>query len=190
MDKEKIIRDAESEVMPYLLKFYTPGSELFELLLIHSRQVARKALTCMEKRNIALDAASVARAALLHDIGIVKCNASGIHCMGTEPYIRHGVLGREMLEPFGLEAEAMVCERHTGSGITALEIEQTQMPLPIRDMVPVTMLEKLVCYADKFFSKSGDPLKEKSPAKIRVALSRFGSGSLERFDALHAMFGY
>lgn len=190
MDKEKIIRDAEKEAMPYLLKFYTPGSELFELLLTHSRQVARKALTCMEKRDIALDAVPVAKASLLHDIGIVNCNAPGIHCMGTEPYIRHGVLGREMLDSFGLEAEAMVCERHTGSGITALEIEQTQMPLPIRDMVPVTMLEKLVCYADKFFSKFGDPLKEKSPTKIRVSLSRFGSGSLERFDALHAMFGY
>lgn len=185
-----IIQAAQAEAMPHLLRHYTPGTELFELLLIHSRNVARKALECMDSHSeIMLNPTEVARASLLHDIGIVRCNAHAIHCYGSEPYIRHGIIGRSMLEPYGLLQEAMVCERHTGSGITAQEIEMTHMKLPIRDMCPVTTLEKLVCYADKFYSKSGDPNRIKTPEQIRISLSRFGSDSMQRFDELHKLFG-
>lgn len=189
MDIAKIMTDAEGQAMPHLLRYYIPGSPLMELLMTHSRNVARKALQCMAKHGLDLDAVEVARAALLHDIGIVECDAKGIYCFGKEPYIRHGVIGSAMLASYGLPAEALVCERHTGSGITAEEIEMAQMPLPVRDMVPASTLERLVCYADKFYSKSGDPNKEKEVKKIRASLSRFGSGSIERFDELHNDFG-
>ena len=190
MDKAKVMSQAEAEVMPVIMTFYEPGTPLTELLLTHSRLVAEKALDCMERHpELDLDAVEVARAALLHDIGIIRTDAKGIHCYGTEPYIRHGILGRAMLEEKGLQQEAMVCERHTGAGISAEEIEMAQMPLPVRDMLPQTMLEKLICYADKFYSKSGDPSKEKSPERIRTSLSLFGSASIERFDALRRLFG-
>lgn len=189
MDKKEILRQAEAEVMPYLQRYYDANSELLELLLTHSRHVALKTLECMDRRELPLEAVSVARAALLHDIGIVRCDAKKIYCCGTESYIRHGIIGRSMLEPEGLQAEAMVCERHTGSGITAEEIELGQMPLPVRDMVPLTMLEKLVCYADKFYSKSGNPNQAKTAEAIRVSLARFGSASMLRFDELHRLFG-
>lgn len=189
MDINTIIQQAEADSLRALLLYYTPDSPLFNLLLTHSRHVARKALECMERHALDMNPHDVARAALLHDIGIVKCNAPGIYCTGEEPYIRHGIIGRAMLEPLGLTNEALVCERHTGAGITAEEIEMAQMNLPIRDMLPLSPLEKLICYADKFYSKSGDPDKTKSPSRIRVSLSRFGSATLERFDALHAMFG-
>lgn len=189
MDINLIIENAEKEIMPYLLHHYDSGSNLLELLLIHSRLVARKALNCILNHSLSVDPKAVARAALLHDIGIVSCNAPGIYCTGNEPYIRHGIIGRAMLEPLGLIQEAMVCERHTGSGITAEEIEMTSMPLPVRDMVPVSIIEKLVCYADKFYSKSGDPYKEKSASHIRTSLSRYGSASMMRFDELHKAFG-
>lgn len=104
------------------------------------------------------------------------------------------MLRREMAEgtaPEGvdLEACARVCERHTGSGLTASEIEREGLPLPHRDFLPETLEEKLICYADKFFSKSGDPEKEKSLEKIRRSMAAFGPDSLARFDALHALFG-
>lgn len=190
MNIDQVLTTAQTQAMPVLLRFYTPGTPLLDLLLTHSRNVARKALDCMTKHpEVELNPVSVARAALLHDIGIIRCDAKGIHCFGTEPYIHHGIIGRSMLEPLGFTEEAMVCERHTGAGITAEEIEMAQMNLPVRDMVPVTMLEKLVCYADKFYSKSGDPNREKEAAAIRVALSKYGSATMQRFDELHRLFG-
>lgn len=190
MDKNEVMRRAEAQALPVIEKYYQKGSELYELLLTHSRLVAHKALECMERHpEHEIDADTVARCALLHDIGIVRTKAEGIHCHGTEPYIRHGILGRAMLEKEGMMQDAMVCERHTGAGITAEEIEMAQMPLPVRDMLPLTLTEKVVCYADKFYSKSGDPRAEKTPERIRASLARFGSASIERFDELRRLFG-
>ena len=48
----------------------------------------------------------VENAAMLHDIGIVRCDAAGIDCFGKEPYLCHGRIGAGMLrddaELFGL----------------------------------------------------------------------------------------
>ena len=46
-----------------------------------------------------------------------------------------------------------------------------------------TIEEKIVCLADKFFSKSGD-MEEKSMEKIRKSMLKFGEASLNRFDRL------
>ena len=54
-------------------------------------------------------------------------------------------------------------------------------------MCPHTLLEKLICYADKFYSKSGD-MKRKPLDKVRRSMERFGAASLERFDAMHTLF--
>ena len=54
------------------------------------------------------------------------------------------------------EMMARVAELHTGSGLTSAEITQQKLPLPARDYLPSSLLEKLICYADKFYSKSGD----------------------------------
>ena len=87
------------------------------------------------------------------------------------------------------EWAARVAERHTGAGITAEEILDKGLPLPVTDLVPVTELEKLVCYADKFFSKSGDIYKEKSLDKVISSMSRHGEETLHRFLRLHHLFG-
>ena len=86
------------------------------------------------------------------------------------------------------EAYARVCERHTGAGLTAKEIAETGMPLPHIDLLPETLEEKLVCYADKFYSKSGNPREEKSLDRVRKSMAKFGDDSLERFDAMHHLF--
>lgn len=171
-----------------LHKYYEEGTALLDLLLTHSGMVARKALDVAEKAGLEIDRDFVFNAAMLHDIGIFRCDAPGIHCHGVEPYIRHGVIGAELMRREGLEAYARVCERHTGSGLTAKEIAETGMPLPHMDFLPETMEEKLICYADKFFSKSGDPREEKSLERVRRSMSKFGADSLTRFDALHALF--
>ena len=169
-------------------KYYEEGTALLNLLMSHSEMVARKALAVAEAAGLDIDRDFVYQAAMLHDIGIFRCDAPGIYCHGSEPYIRHGVIGASLLRLDGLEAYARVCERHTGSGLTAKEIAETGMPLPPVDFLPETLEEKLICYADKFFSKSGDPREEKPLDRVRRSMSKFGTESLARFDVLHALF--
>ena len=169
-------------------KYYKEDSELYRVLLTHSQKVADKALFIAGLHpEMNLDKEFIYQAAMLHDIGIYLCDAPDIYCTGKEPYIRHGVLGAEILRREGFERHALVCERLTGAGIPLKQILDEDMPLPHRDMLPVTMEEKIICLADKFFSKSGSG-DEKKLEKIRKSISRFGADSLERFDQLCALF--
>lgn len=54
----------------------------------------------------------------------------------------------------GYPRHAAVCERHTGTGLTKEQIEHEGWPLPARDFIPVTLEEQLICFADKFYSKT------------------------------------
>ena len=169
-------------------KYYTRGGELYNLLIAHSQQVADFAMDIIAQNpRLDIDRDFVYEAAMLHDIGIFKTNAPSIHCTGDMPYICHGYLGRELLDMECLHRHALVCEHHTGSGLTCSEIIAQQLPLPNRDMLPTTLEEKLVCYADKFFSKSRI-CPAKPIGKVREDMARFGEASLSRFDALTALF--
>jgi len=162
-----------------------------EILMIHGRMVAGKALmACSVVQADADTRRLVIEAAYLHDIGVGKTNAPDIDCHGTEPYIRHGVLGRELLEAEGLPLHALICERHTGVGLTLEDITSQNLPLPHRDMSPETLAERIICYADLFFSKNPECLdQEKSVEKIRKGLAKFGSEKVAVFDAWQREFG-
>lgn len=170
-------------------KYYNPDSKLYNILVLHSEAVRDKALAIAAAHpELGIDIGFVAEAALLHDIGILYTDAAGIECYGTQPYIMHGILGAEMLRREGLPRHARVCERHTGSGITAEYIIQHNLPMPHQDFLPETVEERLVCYADKFFSKTRIG-REDSIGRVRAKMSHFGGDSLTRFEALHAEFG-
>jgi uncharacterized protein len=47
-----------------------------------------------------------------------------------------------------------VAERHTGTGISYEQIIREQLPIPLQDYTPQTLEERLICYADKFYSKT------------------------------------
>ncbi len=127
---------------------------------------------------------------MLHDIGMCRTDAPGIHCHGTEPYILHGILGRKMLDAMGLFRHGRVCERHTGTGLTAAEIVAEGLPIdPPRDLLPESLEEKVICYADKFFSKSRIGESRKTIERARKSLAKFGGATLERFDEMVALFG-
>lgn len=117
---------------------------------------------------------------MLHDIGIFKCDAAGIQCFGTEPYICHGRIGAELLRSEGFPRHARVCERHTGAGITKSQIIAQNLPLPQQDFLPETMEEKVICYADKFFSKTHLD-REKTIEQAEKSLSKFGDEGVLRF---------
>lgn len=181
---------------PILRHFYPEDTPLRRLLLSHSMQVRNKALELANSpagREMNLDSALVDAGAMLHDLGILRCHAPKIFCTGTEPYLAHGVIGANMLREYArqhdidLEPFARICERHTGSGITAEEVREQNLPIPERDYLPETPEEILICLADKFYSKSGD-MREKSLPRIRRSLEKFGSGPLARFDSMCRLF--
>lgn len=168
---------------------YPAGTRLRDIFMAHSRAVADLALDLASRLSLPLNPDEIRAAAMLHDIGIFLTDAPSIGCTGSEPYITHGILGARLLRNLGSEWEpyARVAERHTGSGLTATEIEAQGLPLPRRDFLPETLLEKLICYADKFFSKSGD-MKRKERDAIRISLARKSEEAARRFDALDAIF--
>lgn len=145
-------------------RYFPEGHPARAYYIIHVEAVARTALLILRHHpQLNLEEDKVEAMALLHDIGIIKVNAPEIGCQGEFPYICHGYLGREILEKEGLHEIAPICERHTGVGITIQDIDEQQLPLPRRDMVPLTVEERLVCFADKFFSKSSEKPDQPKP---------------------------
>ncbi len=50
-------------------------------------------------------------------------------------------------------------------------------------MAPVTLEEKIICFADKFYSKiKNNTGNEKTVSQIRKELARYGEGKLQQFD--------
>jgi uncharacterized protein len=169
-------------------QYYKEGSAQYALLLEHSTAVAEKALTILRRHpEWGVDATFIREAALLHDIGIYRTYAPGIECFGSYPYICHGYLGAALLRSKSMERHARVCERHTGSGITREYIVNKRLPLPARDMLPETWEEKLICFADKFYSKS-HPDQAKTIEEIRLSMSAFGDDAVARWDELVKLF--
>ena len=165
-----------------IINKYCTSEKLRHILLVHSRAVADKALEIVRRHpEWNADERFIEEAALLHDIGIVHVNAPAIECHGTAPYIQHGILGAEILHSEGLERHALVCERHTGTGLTLQQIIEQGLPLPHRDMQPVSIEEQIICFADKFFSKTRLET-EKTVEQARHSLEKFGAEGLENFD--------
>lgn len=162
-------------------KYYSKDSNLYTLLIEHSQAVTKKALTIAHKHpELNADTRFISEAAMLHDIGIFKTQAPSIHCLGEYPYIAHGYLGSELLQQEGYPRHALVCERHTGTGISLDEIIKKNLPLPHRDMLPISIEEQIICFADKFYSKSRSE-KEKSIDEIMAEMSKFGEKPIEKF---------
>ena len=169
-------------------KYYPENNELKHVWLVHSRSVADKALLIAERHpELNLDCTFLEEASLLHDIGIFLTDAPGIFCFGDKPYICHGSLGAELLRKEGYPRHALVCERHTGAGISLKQILKEELPIPHRDLIPVSMEEQVVCFADKFFSKTHLD-QEKSMEKALRSLAPYGKKGVERFETWCKLF--
>ena len=185
------------EPLAIIEKFYPSGSTGYHFLQNHSRMVAEKALAIARRLTysrrlpqLEADLDFIREAAMLHDIGIFCTHAPEIGCHGSKPYVCHGYLGRELLEREGFPRHALVCERHVGVGISLRDIEEQSLPVPRRNMQPVTMEEQIICFADKFFSKGRRILcRECSVETIRKRVDKYGPGKLDIFEAWLEMFG-
>ena len=181
----------EIDPIKVLLHWYDRESEVYKILLSHSQDVARLCLEIIDNTPAleqAIDRSFVYEAAMLHDIGIIDTHTPRLGCNGSQPYIRHGVIGGQMLRSIGLEAHALVCERHTGMGITLDHILSDNLPLPPEGLyMPQSVEEKLICFADKFYSKTHLGVR-KTIQEARKSVSRHGADATQRFDHFAMMF--
>lgn len=162
-------------------KYYADNEPLRRLLIYHSKQVTDRALSIAKARpELGLDETFIARAAMLHDVGIYLTDAPRIYCHGPAPYLLHGHLGAELMRREGHPEIARVCERHTGTGLTAEDIANRRLPLPPGDYRPETLEEQVICYADKFYSKSA-PHRVRSVAETAKSLEKYGAESVRTF---------
>jgi uncharacterized protein len=166
-----------------LLERYLEGEPL-RIVLEHSRYVATLALEVSEHLEIASrDRVFIEEAALLHDIGVSQVDAPGLGLHGNHPYIVHGVLGRAILEKEDYPVHGLVCERHIGVGLTVADIIKQNLPLPHRDMCPISLPEQIICFADLFYSKNPAKLAHKKTVEqVRKNLLAFGEDKLRIFD--------
>ena len=177
-------------ILGLLHKYFADNPEGLEAVVTHSRMVADKALAIAAGSKLSgLDLVFIEEAALLHDIGICRIHAPALNCHGKAPYICHGIAGREILEAEGLFRHALVCERHIGVGLTARDIAVQRLPLPAREMSPVTAEERLVALADLFFSKRrGELTREKGLEEVRDSLRRFSEEKVAILESWLAEF--
>ena len=191
-------------------RYYPEDNALRRMLLHHSRQVCARALQIVERHpELGANRNLVEAGAMLHDIGIFLTDAPGIHCHGTAHYILHGSLGAQLLrneakqlkkekqqeeqlkeeqlqaiqlqeELHFYEALARICERHTGTGLTRQTIIERGLPDPQQDLLPETIEEQIICYADKFYSKSHLE-RERTIPQTRHSLEKFGDEGVEKF---------
>ena len=175
--------------------FYPEDNALRDLLIHHSRQVCEKALDiCRRHPELHLNISLVEAGAWVHDVGIRRCNAPGIGCFGDLPYLLHGIAGGEMLRnydgplpgDFSRQQLARFCERHTGTGLMRENFLQRKLPVPTildgdeRALCPETEEERVVCYADKFFSKS-HPERVRNVEQTARSLEGFGMPGVRLF---------
>jgi uncharacterized protein len=171
-------------------EYFEKNSYGYKIIVTHSRLVAEKAVNIAKKLSyLNCDINFIKDAAMLHDIGTCFVNAHSIGCFGKEPYIVHGYLGRKILDERNLPKHALVCERHVGTGLSAEYIKEKKLPLPARDMLPISVEERIISYSDKFFSKSHDLFSEALVENVRAEIAQFGDNDLKRFDKWHEIFG-
>ncbi len=168
---------------------YAPTTEAFTLVHTHCEIVWGIAEQLLSAPRLAhLDADLVRAGCLLHDIGVYRLYRDDGR-LDHENYIRHGLLGHEILEAEGFpENLRRFCSHHTGVGLTRQDIVSQGLPLPPADYVAVTEEERLVMYADKFHTKSR-PLAFLSPDEYAAHVGRFGADKVTAFQALRTEFG-
>lgn len=166
---------------------YSTNEKALSFLIPHSRAVAEFALRCKISRSC--DRELIYRGAMLHDIGILFTDAPSIGCYGEAPYIQHGILGAEYLRKIKLFDEADICQNHIGVGLTAEQIAESNLPLPQKDYIPKTEEERVIAYADLFFSKRPEYLTTAKPFNMVLeSVCSYGSLSEKIFLEWHEKF--
>ena len=125
---------------------------------------------------------------LLHDVGVYRLYDDAGQ-LDQQSYIRHGVLGYELLREEGLpEVICRFASHHTGTGLSRDDVLRQELPLPPADYLAETPEEVLVMYADKFHSKTTPP-RLLTAGAYAAYVRRFGADKVAAFEAMRATFG-
>lgn len=161
----------------------------------HCEIVARISLAIAEKSGVVQspdERELLTCGALAHDIGTYAVLNDENFATRTEPifqrgiYIRHGVLGYELLLSKGLPEElALFARNHTGVGLTKEDCIAQNLPLEPADYQAQTPLQEIVMLADKFHTKSLPP-KFVSAETARKRCEKFGDENLRHWNKLVA----
>jgi len=156
-------------------KYIKPDSQAYPFYIIHVSLVTAKALEIAKRLNLSEESLTfIEESSMLHDIGICKVEDEDFGTSGG-PYITHGVSGADILRNEGYPKHAKVAENHTGVGVYKEEIIEKNIPLPHKDFIPETLEERIISYADLFYSKTPEVLwQEKSLDEIRKGVSKYG----------------
>jgi uncharacterized protein len=169
--------------------YYPEDNELKNIYNVHAERVTSLALEMAHRHpELDIDMQFVEEAAMLHDLGIFLTDAPRIHCFGTEDYLCHGYLGGKLLRTLGHERHARVCERHTGTGLTKEIIVANGWNLPVKDFVPETIEEQLICFADKFYSKTKFLEQRRSFEQVLESMARISAEAVEKVCIWAKMF--
>jgi len=169
---------------------HAPTREAFDLVYTHCRIVcdlAERVIGANPSLQL-LDVDLVRAGCLLHDIGVYRL-FDGAGRLDHTQYVRHGVLGHELLAEAGMpEVLCRFCSCHTGVGITEHDVRTQSLPIPPEDYLPDTLEEEVVMYADKFHSKADPPVFLTAGAYTRK-VGKFGPDKPVLFQQMVDRFG-
>ncbi|HEY3883391.1 MAG TPA: HD domain-containing protein [Trebonia sp.] len=167
---------------------HAPTPAALSLVYTHCLIVGEIADQLLATSGSAADPALVRAGCLLHDIGVYPLYDDAGE-LDHAQYIRHGVLGQELLRAEGLpEVLCRFAAHHTGVGLTRDDVLQQSLPLPPADYLADTPEETVVMYADKFHTKSTPPSFLTAGA-YAARVRRFGPGKVAAFAAMRAALG-
>ncbi|MEM2057343.1 MAG: HDIG domain-containing protein [Thermoproteota archaeon] len=125
----------EENCVKILLEEEVNNSVLRHVLKV--KEVAKDLADRVESKGYRVNKKLVAAGALLHDIGRAVTHD-----------VSHGVIGGQIVRRRRLDERlARIVERHVGAGISEEEAEK--LKLGSISLIPETIEEKIVCYADK-----------------------------------------
>lgn len=167
---------------------YAPTRRTFDLIYTHSNIVCALAEQVIDRRQLPLDIDLVRAGSLLHDIGVYRLYGPSGE-LDHAGYVRHGVLGYELLHDLGFpDAICRFCSCHIGMGLSRDDVIRQGLPLPVDDYLAKSREEELVMFADKFHSKTTPPAFL-TPSSYTRKVQRFGEDKAATFTSLLERFG-
>jgi len=148
-----------------------------EAVIKHCIAVAELALEIAaanknRNKNKNIDEELIFTGALLHDMGRARSHG-----------VEHGFLGGELAKASGLDDRLVkIIQRHVGAGITAEEAKQLGLP-PI-SLMPETIEEKIVAYADCLIEGTRRTSVEHAMSNLKKKLGA-RHPAVERLKKLH-----
>ena len=132
-------------------KYYAKGSPLYDILVTHSRRVAEKAQEIANSHpELEADENFLYEAAMLHDIGIYLTHAPDIQVFRYSSLhlprnSRQRITEKRRIAP----PRPRMRETCRSRSFTQQHIREN-LPIPHRDMLPVSIEEQIICYAKRF----------------------------------------